>query len=149
MGSRNGATTKAGIPTWKVIWASIRFRPWRYLFGTLGRCLSWLVWLIPGLVVREFFNLITNQAQARFDLWTLIALLAASGVGQILGIFGSTRLDVRFERHVQTLLQKNMLGQILAIENAAEAQCRFRLLSADVSRRRKRPVAVQPDVIWH
>lgn len=141
MSNRNGATTKAGIPTWKVIWASIRFRPWRYLFTTLARCLSWLVWLIPGLVVREFFNLITNQAQARFDLWTLIALLAASGVGQILGIFGSTRLDVRFERHVQTLLQKNMLGQILARpgacalpESPGETLSRFREDAAAVPR---------------
>lgn len=131
--SRNAEFTRVNIATWKFIWASIRFRPWRYLLGIATRTLASLSWLIPGIVVREFFNLLTDSAQARFDLWTLVALLVASGVGQILGILGSVRMDVPFLRQVATLLHKNMLGQILQRpganalpESPGEALSRFR-----------------------
>jgi ATP-binding cassette subfamily B protein len=129
----NGAATSTDISVWEYLAASVYFRPGRYLLGMLARSLTWLVWLVPGLVVREFFNLLTNSAQARFDLWTLIALMVASGLAQILGIFGSTRMDVWFSRQVQTLLQANLLGRILQRPGAAalpespgEALSRFR-----------------------
>ncbi len=129
----DGAATRADSSVWDSIMATVRFRPGRFLLGMLARSLTWLVWLVPGLVVREFFNLITNNAQAGFDLWTLIALMVASGVAQILGIFGSTRMDVWFSRQVQTLLQANLLGRILQRPGAAalpespgEALSRFR-----------------------
>ena len=131
--SHNGEVANVNIPTWKFIWASIRFRPWRYLGDVAARSLTSLSWLLPGLAVREFFNLITDSAQARFDLWTLIALLLASGVGQILGIFGCVRMEVPFIRQVATLLHKNLLGQILQRpganalpESPGEALSRFR-----------------------
>jgi len=101
------------VPTWRFIWGVICFRPWRYVFSTLARSLRGLSWLIPGLVAREFFNLITDEALARFDLWTLIAFLVGSGIGQIGGVFGSIRMDVPFTRHVHTLLHRNMLARIL------------------------------------
>jgi ATP-binding cassette subfamily B protein len=130
---RDGGTAEAGIPTWKFIWGVIRFRPGRYLFSNVARDLSMLSWLIPGLVARAFFNLITHEAPARFDLWTLIAFLSIGAIGQMGGVFGSVRMDIAFTHHVHTLLHKNLLGRILRLpgahalpESPGEAVVRFR-----------------------
>jgi ATP-binding cassette subfamily B protein len=101
------------FPTWKAMWGVIRFQPWRYAFTTLARSIDSLGWLIPGLVGREFFNLITDGARARFDLWTLIAFLVAGGLSHIVGAFSRIQIDVRFNGYARTLLHKHMLGNVL------------------------------------
>jgi ATP-binding cassette subfamily B protein len=129
-----------GLPGWKFIWDAICFQPWTYIFGVAARSLNMLSWLIPGLVAREFFNLITDGAPARFDLWALIAFLVASGMGQIGSIFGQIRMDVPFTCYLHTLLHKNMLGRILQCpgaralpESPGEAISRFRGDTAEFS----------------
>ncbi|MFQ5419266.1 MAG: hypothetical protein ACE5EY_02770, partial [Anaerolineae bacterium] len=62
----------AGYPTWKAILELIKFRPILYIFNQLSVYLILLGWLAPALVMREFFNLITGDAPARFDLWALL-----------------------------------------------------------------------------
>lgn len=98
---------------WKFAWGAIRFQPWRHLFDNIILLVVFFGWLIPGLVTREFFNLISNEASARFDLWTLIAFLGVSLLLRIGGIFGRVRLTVPFTFRTQTLLHKNMFQQIL------------------------------------
>ncbi|HLF29282.1 MAG TPA: ABC transporter ATP-binding protein [Anaerolineae bacterium] len=131
--NRRDDSLSTGLPTWKYLWGVIRFRPGFYLAGSLANTLVMLSWLIPGLVVREFFNLITDSASARFDLWTLVALLIGSGLGQLAGTFGRIRAGVPFLRYNQTLLHRNMLGAILKRpaaralpESPGEAISRFR-----------------------
>ena len=121
------------IPTWKVIWGLIRFRPVRYFFNNLSVQLILMGWLLPGLIIREFFNLITDDAQANFDLTTLLALLAVAAISRMGAIFGLIRTNVPFMYHNHTLLHKNMLGRILQRpgarslpESPGEAISRFR-----------------------
>jgi ATP-binding cassette subfamily B protein len=91
----------------------VHFRKWRYLFNNLSFNLMMLAWLVPGLVTREFFNLITGDAPARFDLWTLIAFLVAGSLLRIAGILGLIRTNTPFEYHNHTLLHANLLRHIL------------------------------------
>jgi len=128
----------AGVPTgkfltWKYMWGVIRFQLGRYLLITLARCVLMLAWLIPGLAMREFFNLATHNAQAHFDLWGLTALLIGSGLGQAIGMFSTVHLSTSFIRQGQSLLQRNMLENILRRpgacalqESTGEAISRFR-----------------------
>ncbi|HWQ16103.1 MAG TPA: ABC transporter ATP-binding protein [Roseiflexaceae bacterium] len=104
---------RVNVPTWRFIWGVIRFQPVRYFFNTMAMLLLMLAWQMPGLISREFFNTLSGQAQAGFNLWTLIALLALSAVGRIWGIFGLIRTNVPFQYMVHTLLQRNMLARIL------------------------------------
>lgn len=131
--SRAAGLSNDRVLTWKYMWGVIRFRPGIYLLLTLARCGMMLAWLIPGLAVREFFNLVTPGAQARFDLWGLVALLIGSGLGQAVGMFGRVGLGTAFLRQGQTLLQRNMLESILQrpgaqalSESPGEAVSRFR-----------------------
>lgn len=104
---------RVGIPTWKFIWRAIRFQPVRYFFNNMAMAALTLGDLVPGLVSREVFNLLTGHADAGFNFWTLIALLAVSAMVRAGGIFGLIRTNVPFQYLIHTLLQKNMLREIL------------------------------------
>ena len=108
----------AGIPTWRVIWGLIRFRPWQYLFNNLALITAMLSWLIPGMVLREFFNLITGDAPANFGLTTLIAFMVVGAVARMGAFFGLTRTNRPFEYHSHAILHKNLLGRILEMPGA-------------------------------
>jgi ATP-binding cassette, subfamily B, bacterial len=104
---------RVDVPTWKFIWGVVRYQPVRYFFNVMAMVLVMLAWQIPGLISREFFNNLSGQAPARFDLWGLLVLLAMSALARIYGIFGLIRTNVPFQYIIHTLLQKNMLGRIL------------------------------------
>ena len=107
-----------GVPTWKFIWGAIRFRPWYYFFNNLSLSVLMLMLLVPGLVMREFFNLLTADAPARFGFWTLIALLAGSGIARIGTVLGLVRTNTPFEYHTHALLHRNLLGRVLEMPGA-------------------------------
>lgn len=109
----------ATMPTWQFVLAMIRYQKWRYLYNTVGFTVMATSWLIPGLVTREFFNLISGEAAARFDFWGLVALLVAGLLARCWGIFALIRANVPFTYRTHTLLHKNMLGRILAMPGAA------------------------------
>lgn len=112
-------TPTVGVPTWKFVWGIIRFRPWLYFFNNLAVTTMMLSWLIPGLVIREFFNHLSGEAAAGFNLWTLIALLVAGAIARMGGVFGIIRMNVPFMHTSNTLLHRNMLGRILQRPGAA------------------------------
>ncbi|MDP8909726.1 MAG: ABC transporter ATP-binding protein/permease, partial [Chloroflexota bacterium] len=87
----------------------------------------------PGLLAREFLNLVSGSAPARLDLWGLLALVVASALARMLGIFGLIRTNVPFMYKLHTLLHKNMMIHILRRPGAralpeapGEAISRFR-----------------------
>ena len=128
-------TTKTGrsTPTWKFIARAIAFQPVRYFFNNMAMTGLMLSDLIIGLVSREFFNTLSGNASAGFNFWTLMAFLAVSALGRAGGIAGLIRTNVPFQYLIHTLLQTNMLRQILRQPGAqalgeapGEAISRFR-----------------------
>lgn len=109
----NEEAPRVDVPTWKFIWGTIRFQPVRYLFNNLAMLALMMGWQFPGLLVAEFFDNLTGSAPARFDLWTIIALLITSAFVRIGGIFGLIRTNVPYRFMTHALLQKNMLSRIL------------------------------------
>jgi ATP-binding cassette subfamily B protein len=106
-------TLVTGLPTWRFIWGAIRFRPWYFLFTNLASVARDLGWVMIGLITREFFNLLTGDAGAGFNLATLIAFLIVSALVRMGGFFGMTRMNRPFIYHTHTLLHKNMMSRIL------------------------------------
>lgn len=133
MTASNSTTPGTTTPTLQYVWGVVRSQPLTYIGLTAARSIMMMAWLVPGLVMREFFNLVTNSAPANFDLWGLVAVLIASGIVQVIGIFGRFSLGASFTRQSQTLLQSNMLENILRrpgasalTETPGEAVGRFR-----------------------
>jgi len=126
-------TATPATSTLSYVWGVIRSRPLTYFGLTFARGVMMMAWLVPGLVMREFFNLVTHSAPAHFDLWSLVFILIGSGIAQVLGLFGRFSMGVAFMRQSQALLQSNLLENLLRRPGASslpetpgEAVSRFR-----------------------
>lgn len=126
-------TQSKNVPTWKFVQALIRFRPWPYFFNLLSLIALLLGQLGPPLVIRYFFDLLTDGANAAFDMTTLVALLLVIAVGRMGGRRGMIKMNRPFMMHAHALLHKNMLGRVLERPGAnslpeapGEAISRFR-----------------------
>ena len=124
---------KPPIPTWKVVWRSIVYRRRFWLPNLASMMVLCLFWQAPGLIMREFFNLLSNNGEANFGLWTLVALMFATELARVMGIWGLVLTNIPFFVHSMTLLQKNLLRYILKRPGAkalpdspGEAVSRFR-----------------------
>jgi ATP-binding cassette subfamily B protein len=121
------------MKTWWYYWRLLRFQPLMYsinLFGIVG---AFLLEMVPGLLSREYFNLLSGAAPARFDVPTLIALLAAAALGRTLFYFLLPMTNTTFVYTCGALLRKNMLARILqrpgaraSPDSSGEAVSRFR-----------------------
>lgn len=121
------------LPSWRVVLAMIRFRPGLWVVNLISMIVLMVANQIPGLVMREFFNTVSRQAPARFDVLTLAVFLFICEFGRLLGAFGLISSNVPFFVHNMTLLRRNMLKHILKRPGAkalpdspGEALSRFR-----------------------
>ncbi|MGI8913454.1 MAG: ABC transporter ATP-binding protein [Chloroflexota bacterium] len=97
----------------------VRFRPhlWGLNIGSITAL--GLVNMIPGLIVREFFNRLTGSAPANLGLATLVVLLLAASLGSITFLVGCQLTNAPFMLTAAALLQKNMLARVLQLPGAA------------------------------
>lgn len=121
------------MKTWEGIWQLMRFRPWHLLANAGAVVAIFLFGQVPGLMTREFFNLMTGEAPARFDLWAIIVLIVASSLGRMGGSLGIVLSNVPYRYGAAALLQSNMLAQIFKRpgasalpESSGQAVSRFR-----------------------
>ncbi len=122
-----------GLPAWRVIWAAIQYRPGLWLLNLLAMIIIMLFFQLPGLMMREFFDLVTGEIQSGLNLWSIVALLFVGEVGGLLGIYGLVTTSVPFFIHTMTMLRVNLFSNILKRPGAAalpdspgEAISRFR-----------------------
>ena len=118
---------------WHLLWRLVRFQPLYYFLDGLLWIGFWVLLLIPGLIVRTFFDTLTGNAQAGIGIWGLIALLVATQVARTAIVFPSAAVDVTFRMTGGALLSKNLLERILDRPGAqalpgspSEAISRFR-----------------------
>ena len=121
------------LPAWKVILKMIQFRPWLWLRNLGAMLVLMLGFQLPALAMRAFFDLLTGEAQVSFSIWALLAMLFASEVSRIIGVFGLISTNVPFWCNTMTLLRKNLLRHVLRRPGASalpdspgEAISRFR-----------------------
>ena len=122
------------LPAWQIILRMVRFRPWFWLVDLVSVFAVRMSWqILPGLIMRRFFDLVTGDAQVSWGIWSVIALLCATFVGRRLGSLGFWYADVPLFAHIATLLRRNLLKHILRrpgaralSESPGEAISRFR-----------------------
>ncbi|MFZ6029995.1 MAG: ABC transporter ATP-binding protein [Chloroflexota bacterium] len=131
--SAKAPETKRTLPAWKAILKTIQYRPDLWLANWFAMICLMLFYQLPGLALREFFNILSGDAQIGLNLWTLIALLFAAETGGVLGIYGLVVTNTPFFMNTMTLLRKNLLRHILRRPGASalpdspgEAISRFR-----------------------
>lgn len=86
----------ARLGVWQGTWALIRYRPGYFLVNLVGVSVFVATELIPGLIIRRFFDALTGQAAAGWGLTTLLALLIAVELARLtahlLGEWGGWRV---------------------------------------------------------
>ncbi len=102
-----------GLPAWKVILATIRYKPGLWLLNTLSLFFLMFFFMMPGVVSQKFFDLISGEAPGVYGIRTLVALLFVSEIGGVLGILGAIKTNIPFFVYSMTLLRKNLLSHIL------------------------------------
>jgi ATP-binding cassette, subfamily B, bacterial len=119
---------------WWYLWRLARFRFGLYLLsGLLASCLFYLFPLIPGLIVRRFFDVLAGDAPATFGIWSLLALLVGAGVARVAALIGAGVSEMTTQLTAATLLRRNLFAHILRRPGAqplpaspGEAISRFR-----------------------
>jgi ATP-binding cassette subfamily B protein len=125
--------TKPTLPAWKVVLQMVLYRKDLWLGNWFMMMLLMLFYEIPGLALREFFNILSGTSPLGLNLWSIVALLFASEIGGVLGVWGLVTTNVPFFQNTMTLLRKNLLTHILRRPGASalpdspgEAISRFR-----------------------
>ncbi|PPS43303.1 ABC transporter ATP-binding protein [Chroococcidiopsis sp. TS-821] len=104
---------KNSVSIWQLLWRMILYAPRLYSADTI----LWLFIMglpaIPGLLIREFFNTLTNNSQLNVSPQTLIAFLLATGLARILAIFSGRVTKTQHRFTMSSLLRHNLLSQLL------------------------------------
>ena len=121
------------IPTTRLLAGLIRAQPWRYAANALLWSSVWLLPVIPALITREFFDILTGDRQSGFGVPTLIALMLGYGAGRIAVMATAMWNDVHFMFRTGALVRQNLLSRVFEMpgaqaleESPGEAINRFR-----------------------
>lgn len=79
-------TPAARLPVFRGTWQLIRFRPWFFITNLVFAVIFIVSELIPGLITRRFFDTLTGEATAAFNITTLLALLVAVQFGRMVAL---------------------------------------------------------------
>ena len=52
LADEDDAPPPVGVPTWKFLWALMRFQGWRYFFNVLAMILLMMCFQLPGLATK-------------------------------------------------------------------------------------------------
>lgn len=121
------------MKAWRLLWRLIAYRPLLCLFIVGTTVLKYALELLPGLLLREIFNILTRNEPVGAGIWTLVALLVASrpvdGALYWLRYLGYLPLGNTF----RALLRQNLYDQILQrpgaqalLDSSGEVISRFR-----------------------
>lgn len=95
------------------MWRLIRYEPVRYSLNALMWTLIALAPVVPGLLTKEFFDLLDGRATLGIGVWGLIGLLVGAALARVALIFVGFITDVQYRFRMGMLLRRNMLEHIL------------------------------------
>ncbi len=119
---------------WRYIWRLAWYKPALYLTsGIFASMLFYLFPLVPGLIVRQFFNALTGDAPVTFGVWGLLAVFVGVSIARVTALVTAMLAETILHLTTGALLRKNLLRRILQHPGAravpfstGEAVSRFR-----------------------
>jgi ATP-binding cassette subfamily B protein len=88
-----------------------RPRPWLLNLG--ATLFANACGLLPAFLSRAFFDLVSGNARAGLNLWSIVALTATLSLGNMLGVLGLSWSSVPFLARTTALLQGNLFRAVL------------------------------------
>lgn len=112
--STSGLSTGAHLSTWQYLWRLICYDPKLYLGDMVLWIGTYLMPLVPGLILREFFDTLSGHSRLGLGLWAIVALQFATIAVDITVLMSGGWVDSRFRFTVRSLLQRNMIEGIFS-----------------------------------
>jgi ATP-binding cassette subfamily B protein len=109
------------LPAWKVIWEMLTFRPWLWFVDFMSVALNrFSRQIAPALIIKAFFDMLTNQAPLNANIWLIIAFFSATWLGGVISTYGFYYADVPIFADMNMLLRRNLLRHILKRPGASQ-----------------------------
>ncbi len=134
MGTQRDAGWGHGrVQTWRLLWGLLRYKGALFAVESVFIVLIQATPLVPGLILRRFFDTLTGRAPAGLEPWSIASLLIVVALGRILVIVCAVLLDIYHAFCIRSVLRRNMLEGILDLpggmalgQPVGEALSRFR-----------------------
>lgn len=102
------------VSIWKLLWRLLLYQPKLYLASCFLWVLSLSLSVVPGLIIREFFNTLTQSEQLSISIWAMIALLLATESGRIILYFAAWVPQTQHRFAISSLIRRNLLERLLS-----------------------------------
>ncbi|MEA5516001.1 ABC transporter ATP-binding protein [Nodularia sp. UHCC 0506] len=97
---------------WQLLWQLIRYKPKLYIIDSIYWILIMGSPALPGLIIREFFNRLTNETQLGLSPISLIVLLLVLNLVYLVVIFAGRVTKTQHRFLMRSLLRHNLLDQL-------------------------------------
>ncbi len=106
------------MKTWQAIWQLIKYKPGLYsVIFILWTSLT-LMDLVPGLLAKAFFDLLTDSQPVPIGVSGIVMLLFVAAAAHIFFIFSSFWLDVIYRFAISVLMRRNLFERVLELPGA-------------------------------
>lgn len=106
------------MKTWQAIWQLIKYKPG--LYGVIFFLWTWLTLmdLVPGLLAKAFFDLLTDSQPVPFSVSGIVMVVFVAAMIHIFLIVSSSETDVRHRFTISLLIRRNLFERILELPGA-------------------------------
>ncbi|TVY07630.1 ABC transporter ATP-binding protein [Paenibacillus cremeus] len=111
------------MTTFAFLWKLTRYRLILYILNALAWTLIYLAPIVPGLLTKQFFDLLSGSSPYGFGVGALIALLLAAALARVVLIVFGFITDVQFRFRIGALLRRNLLRHVLKEPGAKAIPC--------------------------
>ncbi len=111
--------TQAPVKPARLIWQMLMYRKWLYFADVAAWAAIHTFPLIPGFILREFFNTLAGASSLGLSVNALIALVLASALAQVMLRVAGALADIPHRFIMSALLRRNTFAHILNLPGAA------------------------------
>lgn len=98
---------------YSMMWRMMLYRPWLYIANGVAWILIHVSPVVPGLLIKQFFDMLTGDSTLDAGVCGLAALVIAVAVARVANIYIGARLDNLHRFIISSLLRRNMMEDIL------------------------------------
>lgn len=106
----------------RLIWQMLMYRKWLYFADVAAWAAIHTFPLVPGFILREFFNTLTGNATLGLGVEALIGLVLASALAQVMLRVAGAFADIPHRFIMAALLRRNTFAHILNLPGAASVR---------------------------
>jgi ATP-binding cassette subfamily B protein len=101
------------VKTLAIMWRLVRLTPWLYLGSLLLQIVRLGILVVPGLLVRQLFDLLERETQFTWAFWALVALLLVVALTRVAALLSGIFVEMTVYFIGAALLRTNTFAQLL------------------------------------